>query len=238
MPAQQLAYAADDVIYLAQMYPKFIDELEALGRREWLDAEWTSLTNPDLYEKPADQMWKKLRHVEKLKGARLSVAQHLAQWREETARKRNLPRNWLLKDDVLTSIAKQMPDDIENLKHVRGLSDGFLRHNADAIIKLINTARDVPPRTAKIPDRKTKLTPRQDAAVDVLSAVAKSHAETLRINASVLAPRKSLEDLVRGKTDTAVMQGWRGMLIGEPIKQVLDGKRTLSFQNGLLNISE
>lgn len=237
LPPQQLAYAADDVIYLSQMYPVFIQELNNLERLDWLQSEWDSLTNPDLYEKPADQMWKKLRHIEKLKGPRLSVAQHLAKWREETARKRNLPRNWLLKDDVLTSIAKQLPEDTDNLKHVRGLSDGFLRHNAEDIVALIKTAKDTAPQKVKIPDRKAKLTPLQDAAVDVLSAVAKSHAEELRINASMLAPRKSLEDLVRGKTDTAVMQGWRGRLIGEPIKEVLDGKRALSFQDGVLTIS-
>ncbi|MEM7257804.1 MAG: HRDC domain-containing protein, partial [Pseudomonadota bacterium] len=104
LPPQQLAYAADDVIYLAQVYPKFLHELESLGRLEWLHSEWEALTDPDLYEKPAHQMWKRLRHIEKLKGPRLAVAQRLATWREETARQRNLPRNWLLKDDVLTSI--------------------------------------------------------------------------------------------------------------------------------------
>ncbi len=238
LPPQQLAYAADDVIYLARMYPMLIEQLTELGRLDWLKPEWDSLTNPALYEKPADQMWKRLRHIEKLKGARLSVAQQLAAWREQTARERNLPRNWLLKDDVLTSIAKQLPDDQENLKHVRGLSDGFLRHHADAIVSLVKQAKDRTPQSVDIPARKAKLTPRQDAAVDVLSAVAKSHAEALRINAAVLAPRKSLEDLVRGNTDTAVMQGWRGNLIGEPIREVLQGKRSLSFQQGVLTISE
>lgn len=237
LPDQQLAYAADDVIYLAQIYPKFLQELESLGRLEWLQSEWDALTNADLYEKPADQMWKRLRHIDKLKGARLAVAQHLATWREETARQRNLPRNWLLKDEVLVSIAKQLPEDKTNLKHVRGLSDGFLKHHADAIVALISDARDRTPETMQIPARKNRLTPLQDAAIDVLSAVAKSHAEALRINAAVLAPRKSLEDLVRGNTDTAVMQGWRATLIGEPIRQVLEGDRSLAFVDGVLTIS-
>ncbi|MEM7256930.1 MAG: hypothetical protein AAF404_06035, partial [Pseudomonadota bacterium] len=127
--------------------------------------------------------------------------------------------------------------DKQNLKHVRGLSDGFLKHNADAIVALIRDARNNTPETLQIPARKNRLTPLQDAAIDVLSAVAKSHAETLRINAAVLAPRKSLEELVRGNSDTAVMQGWRGTLIGEPIKQVLDGNRTLAFVDGVLTIS-
>lgn len=238
LPAQQLAYAADDVIYLSRMYPVFIRELESLGRRDWLEGEWQALTNPELYEKPVDQMWKKLRHIDKLKGARLSVAQHLAKWREETARARNLPRNWLLKDDVLVSIAKQLPEDVKNLKHIRGISEGFLRHHADSIVSIVSTARDSQPAHMITPRRKAKLTQLQDAAIDVLTAVAKSHADDLRINASVLAPRKSLEDLVRGQTDTAVMRGWRAELIGTPLQEVLNGTRTLSFNDGVLAISE
>ncbi len=237
LPEQQLAYAADDVIYLSKIYPVFLQELASLGRLDWLQPEWEALTNPHLYEKPADQMWKKLRHIEKIKGPRLAVAQQLAHWREETARQRNLPRNWLLKDDVLVSIAKQLPEDIDNLKHVRGISEGFLKHHGQPIVDLVKNARESKPQTMAIPERKTKLTPLQDAAVDVLSAVAKSHAEALQINPSVLAPRKSLEDLVKGKTDTAVLQGWRSTLIGEPIKEVLEGKRTLSFDEGVLTIS-
>ncbi len=238
LPEQQLAYAADDVIYLAQMYPLMTEQLQELGRTEWLEPEWQAMTNPELYEKPADQVWKKLRQIDKLKGQRLATAQLLAQWREETARKKNLPRNWLLKDDVLVSVAKQLPEDTENLKHIRGLSDGFRRSHGDAVLSIIEKAKQCEPLAPDPYKRKDKLTPLQDAAVDVLSAVAKSHAAELRINASVLAPRKSLEDLVRGSANTDILQGWRATLIGEPIKAVLEGNRHLSFVDGALVISD
>ena len=238
LPEQQLAYAADDVIYLAQMYPLMVEQLQSLGRTAWLTPEWQAMTNAELYEKPSDQVWKKLKQVDKLKGQRLATAQQLAQWREETARKRNLPRNWLLKDDVLISMAKQLPADAENLKHIRGLSDGFRRSHGDAVLSIIEQSKQLKPAAPDPYKRKEKLTPLQDAAVDVLSAVAKSHAAELQINPSVLAPKKSLEDLVRGTTDTDIMQGWRATLIGEPIKAVLDGSRHLSFVEGALVISD
>ncbi len=238
LPEQQLAYAADDVIYLAQMYPLMVEQLQSLGRTAWLTPEWQAMTNAELYEKPSDQVWKKLKQVDKLKGQRLATAQQLAQWREETARKRNLPRNWLLKDDVLISMAKQLPADAENLKHIRGLSDGFRRSHGDAVLSIIEQSKQLKPAAPDPYKRKEKLTPLQDAAVDVLSAVAKSHAAELQINPAVLAPKKSLEDLVRGTTDTDIMQGWRATLIGEPIKAVLDGSRHLSFVEGALVISD
>ena len=219
------------------MYPILCDQLKQYGRSEWLEPEWQAMTNPELYEKPVDQVWRKLKQVDKLKGRRLATAQQLAKWREETAKARNLPRNWLLKDDVLISIARQLPEDNENLKHIRGLSDGFRRSHGQAVLSIIEQSQHMTPDAPVPYKRKEKLTPLQDAAVDVLSAVAKSHAAELQINPSVLAPKKSLEDLVRGTVETDIMQGWRASLIGEPIKAVLDGNRHLSFVDGALVIS-
>ena len=137
LPSQQLQYAADDVIYLARMYPIMRDKLKQLNRLHWLDSEWQNMTNPDLYEKPLEDIWKRLRGIDKLKGSRLAVAQQLARWREVTARERNLPRNWLLKDDVLLDIAKQTPLSVGELKHIRGLNDGMIKSHGSVIIKNI-----------------------------------------------------------------------------------------------------
>lgn len=238
LPQQQLDYAVDDVIYLAQMYPKMVNQLESLDRLTWLNQEWIDLTNPHLYEKPANEVWKKLRQIDKLKGSRLATAQALAEWRELTARDRNLPRNWLLKDDVLIDLAKQMPSDEAELKHIRGLSDGLRRRHGESLVKMIQKARGTEPQNLIIPARKNKLTPLQDAALDVLSAVAKSHAIQLQINPAVLAPRKSLEDLIKGQRETLIMQGWRAELIGQNICAVLDGQRQLGFIGGELTITE
>ena len=232
LPKQQVQYAADDVIYLARMYPIMRDKLKQLDRLQWLDGEWQNLTNPDLYEKPADEVWKRLRGIDKLKGGRLSVAQHLAQWRELTARERNLPRNWLLKDDVLTDLSKQMPLTTGELKHIRGLSDGMVKSHGNSIVKTINQGKDKPPIPPDDSKRKVKLSPDQDAALDLLTAVAKIHARGLEINPTILAPRKSIEDLIKGNNDTAVMRGWRGQLIGPALQAVLAGESGLKINNG------
>ncbi len=236
LPPQQLQYAADDVIYLARMYPIMRDKLEQLKRLHWLDREWQSMTNPDLYEKPADDVWKRLRGIDKLKGPRLAVAQQLAKWRELTAREKNLPRNWLVKDDVLVDLAKQMPLDHGELKHIRGLNDGTIRKHGDALIEKIKASKDADPVPLDQSKRKTKLTPAQDASLDLLTAVAKIHAHELEINPSILAPRKSLEDLIKGNTETSVMQGWRGELIGPVLQSLLTGERHLQIDNGSVKI--
>lgn len=237
LPEQQVQYAADDVIYLARMYPIMRDKLKQLNRLQWLDSEWQNLTDPHLYEKPADDAWKRLRGADKLKGGRLAVTQQLAKWRELTARERNLPRNWLLKDDVLLDLAKQMPLSTKELSHIRGLNDGMIRNYGDTIIETIKVSKDSIPIPAEQIKRKTKLTADQDAALDLLTAVAKLHARELEINPSILAPRKSIEDLISGNTATAVMQGWRGQLIGPALQSVLAGEKSLKIDYGAVIIS-
>ena len=232
LPEQQVQYAADDVIYLALMYPIMRDKLKQLNRLHWLDSEWQNLTNPDLYEKPADDAWKRLRGADKLKGSRLAVTQQLARWRELTARDRNLPRNWLLKDDVLLDLAKQMPLSTKELGHIRGLNDGMIRNHGSTIIDTIKASKDSVPVPADQVKRKTKLTADQDATLDLLTAVAKLHARELEINPSILAPRKSIEDLITGNANSAVMQGWRGQLIGPALQSVLAGDKSLKIDNG------
>ncbi len=237
LPSQQAQYAADDVIYLARMYPIMRDKLQQLNRLHWLDSEWDNMTNPDLYEKPLEDIWKRLRGADKLKGGRLAVAQQLARWREVTARERNLPRSWLLKDDILLDIAKQIPLSTAELKHIRGLNDGMIKHHGAAIIEQIKESKDATPSPADQTKRKVKLTPDQDATLDILTAIAKLHARDLEINPSILAPRKSIEALIKGETDTAVMQGWRGQLIGPALQAVLGGESSLKICDGSVVVS-
>ena len=54
----------------------------------------------------------------------------------------------------------------------------------------------------------------------------------LEINPAILAPRKSIEDLIKGNNDTAVMRGWRGQLIGPALQSVLAGENGLKIDNG------
>lgn len=237
LPSQQAQYAADDVIYLARMYPIMRDKLQQLNRLHWLDSEWDNMTNPDLYEKPLEDIWKRLRGADKLKGGRLAVAQQLARWREVTARERNLPRSWLLKDDILLDIAKQIPLSTAELKHIRGLNDGMIKHHGAAIIEQIKESKDATPSPADQTKRKVKLTPDQDATLDILTAIAKLHARDLEINPSILAPRKSIEALIKGEKDTAVMQGWRGQLIGPALQAVLGGESSLKICDGSVVVS-
>src|SRR3990172_5624793 len=57
----QIKYAADDVIYLAQVYEVILAKLTASGQLFLLDEELNALTKPELYRPEPENMWLKIR---------------------------------------------------------------------------------------------------------------------------------------------------------------------------------
>ncbi|MDO6461455.1 ribonuclease D [Granulosicoccaceae sp. 1_MG-2023] len=238
LPDVQLRYAADDVIYLARLYTEMRDELESRGRLNWLDDDFSALENPLLYNKPSSDMWLRVRGINKFRGKTLSAIQLLAEWREDTARDADLPRNWLMKDDVLIDIARQLPDSLKELGHIRGLSDGTVRRHGEKLVALVRQALERPPVPLPPFSKKSKLSPQADAIVELLSTLTKIRAAELDINDAVLAPRKELEKLLNDPSSSQLLHGWRRKLIGEQLQRLLDGQISMHIEDGEIRLQQ
>lgn len=234
LTADQLQYAADDVVYLADIYRKMTARLTEMGRLAWLSGDFERLASPGLYGNPPGQAWLRVKGGNRLKGASLSVLQALAEWREHTAQQKDRPRGWILRDDALLDIARHRPLSTEALGKIRGLSDGLVRNSGKLLVKLVSEAANSPPVPFPDTDKRIKPTPDQNALVDVMMALVRMSGEQNDLNPAVLASRKQLEQLVHGDTDINVMQGWRKKFVGEQLARFLDGDLNLSVANGKL----
>ena len=105
----ELEYAADDVIYLCQIYQLMVQKLTALGRIDWLEHDFAELTNPEMYIVNPENAWYKVKGKNKLTGKQLSIIQTLAEWREKTAQAEDRPKSWLLRDELLFDLLKRNP---------------------------------------------------------------------------------------------------------------------------------
>jgi ribonuclease D len=230
----QIDYAADDVIYLVDVYRNLHARLLEQGRLAWLDEDFARLSSDALYSNSPAEAWLRIKGGSRLKGAALAVLQALAGWREAMAQQRDRPRGWILRDDALVEIARHRPASVEELGRIRGLQEAFIRHNGEQLIRLVATAGKQPP--APFPDtgQRLNLSPEQDALVDVMSAVARISGMEHALNPAVLATRKQLERLVSGDTDVDVMHGWRRKLVGERLQALLNGELSLSVRDGKL----
>ena len=232
----QLDYAIDDVIYLGQIYEQFINKLTALGRLEWLANDFSALAEPELYQPEPQKMWLKIRMANKLRGNKLAVFQQLVAWREITARKENRPRNWLMRNEVIFDIARLLPDSKGDLSLLKGLNERVLKRHGAEILSLVHDAKQqapVPLPTARL---NKSLTLQQEATVDVLMAVVRLKAHEHQLSPVSLAARKDLEIFVQDQTDSVLLKSWREHLIGNELKSLLSGTKSLQLVEGQLTI--
>ncbi len=234
LPREQIRYAADDVIYLADIYRRIVAQLQELGRLDWLAEDFRQLSAAALYDTPPASAWLKVKGANRLKGASLSVLQALARWREEAARRNDRPRGWLLRDDVMVEISRHKPGTIEALRAIRGLSEGLLSRAGSDLLDMINQA--AAHRPVPFPDSgvRTRLSASQEALVDVMMAVVRITADENRLNPGVLAGRRDLEALLLNDPASAVLHGWRRNLVGERLRRLLSGQQVLSVHDGRL----
>lgn len=232
---EQIDYAADDVRYLAQLYPVLRDRLAGLGRLNWLDEDFVALSDPATYENPPDAAWLRVSGHQRLKDRQLAILQQLAAWRERRAREHNRPRKWVLADQVLLDLARLMPSDRSGLSRIRGLEKGSVERFGTALLQVIAEAQALP--RAQWPERPParQLAPEQDALVDTLMAVLRLQAAAAGVSTTTLAGRRELEQLALGERELPVLRGWRRGVAGETLLALLAGRLSLQVVDGQLS---
>jgi len=233
---KQISYAEDDVRYLSQLYPLQLKALEAQNRSDWLTEDFASLANPARYQSDPDMAWRKIKGLNKLKGLQLAVLQKLSAWREQQAIDKDKPRRWIAADVIMLDIAKLRPKDITALEKIRGIPANLVQRNGDKLLQCIREAEAMPKEEWPSLPRPKRLTPGQDALVDVLSAIIKLNAQQYQITPTTLASRKELEQLVHGESDLAILSGWRRHHGGEQLLAFLQGDCQLSAQDKQLKL--
>lgn len=234
---EQITYAADDVIYLAKLYPLLENQLKEKKRLDWLTPAFTDLCKPSLYANPPELAWKRIRAAKRLKGASLSILQKTAEWREILAQQKNIPRGWLIKDDLLIELTKLKPTTIDSLSSIRGISDKFTEKFGLAIIEIIAAAIENKPVPKDIQKKPNKVSEKEEALADLLMAQVRLKAADANVNPSSLTSRKELIQLIQGQRDLELLTDWRNEMIGQDLMATLNGLHTFQVVSGELNIS-
>jgi len=105
LPEDVLQYALDDVKYLLPHYEILKAELIKSGKLQWLSEEVSPLLEQSLYEPNFEQIIKKTSGISKIDSKSQKQAINLVIWREDTARKENKPRKWIMSDERLIDYA-------------------------------------------------------------------------------------------------------------------------------------
>lgn len=233
----QIQYAADDVIYLCKIYQMICQQLEGLGRLSWLNKDFELLNNTELYQISPVNAWLKLKAKNKLTGKQLSIVQSLTEWREKTAQKEDRPKNWLIRDDLLLELAKQQPETVAELVKVRGINERSVRRYGKVICQLISDAKKKLPIPLDAKAKTAKKTQKQEAVLDVLTAIVRIKADENSLNPVILASRKDLEKLLFDEEDNPLLSGWRYNMVGSELQGLLEGQCALTLDEGNIAVT-
>ena len=233
----QIQYAADDVIYLCKIYQTICQKLEALGRLDWLEKDFELLKNSELYQVSPVNAWKKIKGRNRLTGKQLSIVQALCEWREQTAQSENRPKNWLIRDDLLLELAKFQPETENDLSKIRSMNERTVRRYGKVICRLISEAKQRPP--IPVDNKKAaKKRPKQEAVLDVLTAVVRMRADENSLNPMILASRKDLEKLLSEEEESSLLLGWRYSMVGKELQGLLKGQYALTLNTENVFLTE
>jgi ribonuclease D len=230
---KQLTYALDDVIYLREVYEVLKKRLEKQKRDHWVKQEMEILTSPDTYKMPVDEAWKRIK-IRSDKPQVLAILKELATWREELARKKDIPRGRILKDEALADIAVYMPKDIEGLLRIRNVpKDVSKSQTGKTLLKLVAQAKQSPKESWPKVARKAHFPKEAVPTLEMLKLLLKINASEADVAAKLVASASDLEDIAtEDNPDNNVMKGWRYEVFGQEAMALKEGKLFLGIKNG------
>jgi ribonuclease D len=229
----QLAYAADDVVYLPKMYAEMRRMLRSKGRLHWLDAEFAEMSDESNYVVDERDRYRRLKHFTQLSRRQMAAAREMAAWREIEARKRNVPRKWVLTDEQIVEACKREPRTIDDLFMVRGVRERLTTRDARAVIALVTAALDSSPEAWPELPTAGRSEPNVDAQVDLLTCVVRMRSRESGIAFPTLATHSDLVAIARGHyDDVELLKGWRRKIVGAELLDLVEGRMKLSLCDG------
>ena len=216
---EQLEYAADDVVYLGTAAEKLVERAKDLGTCEWMMEEMKALDDPSKYqEDDIADAWKHVKiPVRAFSSPRQLIRlRELASWRDGTARRRNLPRSWVVDDKVLVSVALNPP---ASPKEISGKE--LPRPFAAEFFEVLRIAGEMPEEN--VPElRDTATSNNRELATKMMAAAAEA-AGKARVDAALLGSRSDFTAYCQNPDGPAcrLNKGWRREVLGDALVKLL-----------------
>lgn len=223
LSAAQLAYAAEDVAFLVPLYERLVADLESQGRLAWAFEDSAALLDTSRFEEDSDGAYLRVKGAGRLDRRQLAALRLLAGWRDREARKRDLPRSFVLKEDLLLALATRRPKTPRDLQKLPSLDPRQAARDSATWLQILEEAEALP--ESELPPRITgkPLSPAVRDLENRLRERVRRKAAELNVPPEVLAPRRTLDALLRltvGKDDPRLpreLEGWRREVIGEDL---------------------
>ena len=234
---KQLDYALSDVTHLRTAYDKLSRRIERTGRSGWLDEEMGGLTAPETYAQDPKEAWRRLKT--KSSSPRFyAVLREVTAWRESEAQSRDVPRNRVLRDDILLDIAAHGPQSEQELARTRGLAhNSRSQRTREGILAAVARGLAVPDDQCPLPPRVKPLPRGLKPVVDLLKVLLQAKCEEFDVARKLVANSNDLERIAADDgARVPALSGWRQQVFGDDALALKHGKLALAIDGKALKL--
>lgn len=232
---EQLRYAEDDVRYLPGIYQEMVDELVRRDRLAWVEPEMASLTEPSQYVRNPRTAYQHLKRASSLTRKQLAVAREVCAWREEAAAANDIPRKWVMSDEVVVEVCKRAPKTAGQLGRIRGTNQLSARE-VEAVVGAVRAGLACPSSQMPHSKRKGRPAPETESVVDLMNALLRIKSEESGIATQLIATRDELVAFAEGSRKGRLSEGWRYELVGASLERLLSGEVGLTVKDGHIEL--
>lgn len=197
LSAAMLAYAVQDTALLISLYRQLVDELSTMGRLAWVEEESELVSRVRAASRSREPLFLRFKGASRLAPRTLAVIEELLIFRDERARRADVPPFKIIGTETLRELAEKRPLRLEDLNGVTGLSTALINRFGRGIVTAISKGCAVP--AEQLPRFPAVLREKRDARCDErlkrLKVWRESKARKLGIDAGIVANNALLENL-------------------------------------------
>ncbi len=226
---KQISYALADVTHLRIVYAKLLKKLSHNGRANWLEEEIEILSLRGTYIHDPQEVFRRIKS--RASSPRFfAVLRELGAWRELEARRIDVPRNHVVRDEALCEIAHHTPTTPADLARTRGLGKRFAEGPAGAaVIAAVVRGLAIPEKDCPKQIRRPEIPAGLGPLTDLLKVLLKMKCEESGAAQKLVASSGDL-DLIAAlgeKADVPALRGWRHEVFGAEALRLRSGETAL-----------
>lgn len=203
LPADMLAYAAEDTRHLPALRDRLHEALLQQDRLRWAEEEFRIVQDARWHESATlDDAYLRIKGTRELSPRQLAVLRELFAWRETAAEARDVATFRVVGNEALLEMARTTPASLDALGTIKGVGSSLIDRRGGEILAAIARALEVPdaelPTYPRAP-RRPPPDPNFEDRLDRLRAARDQVADQLQLDRGFLMPRAQLEAIARLK---------------------------------------
>lgn len=228
----QLYYAAADAYYLARIYPRLLAELAETDKLAIVAdecalqiAKRTRVLNPQL-------AWREIGNAWQTTAQQRAILRELAAWRLETARVKNKPLGFIIKDATLIEIARKQTTQLSALAAIDSMHPQAVRRWGEAVIEAVQRGLECPAEQLPAEMPRLDFVDGYKGLFKKAKALVQQVAASMDVPPSLVGSRKQINEVFHWlwfcsdelKAQLPVpdlLHGWRGKLLQSPLEALL-----------------